>query len=116
MADIQLSYGSGPSIAILKTSLKAMGLKAGCSVGIEERSDGLEDEIRLHLASTASAEAARRMPRTLALCYRIFAKRTVTLTADVGGETLQRSLPPRQTSERYDKTIGDFYTEVAARI
>lgn len=113
MADIELRYGPGASVAILKTSLKAMGFRAKLEVDVEEVDGELEDAIHLHLGPRVGEEGATRLPKTLSLCYRIFEKRTVKLSADVGSGNIELEIPPGQTTAHYRAAIERFCAGVA---
>lgn len=113
MADIHLTYGPGATVTVLKTSLKSLGLKAKLAIRIEETEGELRDALHLHLGPGLGADGARRLPKTLALCHRIFEKRTVRLTADLGTESIELLFPPGQTSLQYRERIGELCAAVA---
>ena len=57
MADIELKYGPGSSLTILKSGLSALRLKANLQVEVEEVESGMGDALVLHLAMVLARKA-----------------------------------------------------------
>ena len=72
---------------MLKGTLKALAQRSKLSLEFEELDGELPDAVELHLGASLSEEGARRLPKTMALCYRVLSHRTVDVTAVVGSET-----------------------------
>jgi hypothetical protein len=113
MADIELKYGPGASLTILKSGLGALRLKAKLEVEIEEAESGMEDALSLHLGQGAGQEGAQRVQRLLQMCIRNLSGRQVKMSADVGGETEVLELAPSQSAGDYKTAIDVFFTRVA---
>ncbi len=95
MADIELEYGPGASIAILKQSLKALGLKSKLQVEVREVDSGMDDALELRVGEGAGQEGMHRLERMLQMCIRILAKRHVKMSANLGDRTIAIEIPPR---------------------
>ncbi len=113
MADIELKYGPGASVTILKSGLNAIRLKANLEVEVEEVGSGMEDALVLHLGEGAGEEGAQRLRRLLQMGIRNLAKRDVKMSADLGEGTTVVEIPAGQPSEDYKTAIDEFYTRVA---
>jgi hypothetical protein len=112
MADIELKYGPGSSVTILKSGLSAIRLKANLQVEVEEVESGMEDALVLQLGEGAGQEGAQRIRRLLQMGIRNLSKRHVKMSADLGGRTTVVEIPPDQPSEDYKVAIDDFCTRV----
>jgi hypothetical protein len=113
VADIELKYGPGASVTILKSGLNAIRLKANLEVEVEEVGSGMEDALVLHLGEGAGEEGAQRLRRLLQMGIRNLAKRDVKMSADLGEGTTVVEIPAGQPSEDYKTAIDEFYTRVA---
>jgi hypothetical protein len=113
VADIELKYGPGASVTILKSGLNAIRLKANLEVEVEEVGSGMEDALVLHLGEGAGEEGAQRLRRLLQMGIRNLAKRDVKMSADLGEGTTVVEIPAGQSSEDYKAAIDEFYTRVA---
>ena len=113
MADVELRYGPGASLTILKSGLGALRLKAKLEVEIEEVEDGMDDALSLHLGQGAGQEGAQRVQRLLQMCIRNLSGRQVNMSADLGEETEVLELAPGQPAGDYKTAIDAFYTRVA---
>ena len=108
MADIELEYGPGASIAILKQSLKALGLKAKLQVEVREVESGMDDALELRLGEGVGQKGMQRLEKLLQVCIRILAKRHVKMSANLGDRTIAMEIPPGQPAEHYKAVIHDF--------
>jgi hypothetical protein len=113
VADIELKYGLGSSVTILKSGLSAIRLKANLEVEVEEVQSGMEDALVLHLGEGAGQEGAQRLRRLLQMGIRNLAKRDVKLSADLGERTDVVEIAPDQMPEHYKAVIDEFCTRVA---
>lgn len=112
MADIELEYGSGPTVTVLITSLKAMARKANVKFEVRKIEDGMENALHLHLGPSFGQEGAQRLPRTLKLCTRIFQNRDVELSAELGDETIVRRIPAGQSAQQYEVSIRELCEQI----
>jgi len=113
MADIELKYGPGSSLTILKSGLSAIRLKAKLQVEVEEVESGMDDALILHLGEGAGQDGAQRLRRLLQMGIRNLAKRHVKMSADLGEHTRVVEIPPGQPFEDYKGAIDEFCTRVA---
>jgi len=113
VADIELKYGPGSSLTILKSGLSALRLKANLQVEVEEVESGMGDALVLHLGDGVGQEGAQRLRRLLQMCIRNLAKRDVKMSADLGDGTTFVEIPAGQPSQDYKAAIDEFCPRVA---
>lgn len=113
LADIELAYGPGGTVAVLVHNLKSLAFKAKLQIDVRAKDDELENAIRLHLRAEAGLEASVRLQKMLRSCYVIFSKREAELSADLDeSRSIVIQLQPFESRDDYGAATQGFYEMV----
>lgn len=114
MADIELTYGPGAPMAVLKQGLKVLALKTKLKIETKAEETTLADAFHLHFTPQASVVASERMPKALLTCFAVFRKRDAKLTAALDDErTITMRLARVESRDAYKTATREFYEMVA---